>query len=236
MQSVFKFHIAMAALNHLNANNIPTNTEILVTKDDLLPNTHSPLREKYPQGNVKVPICDLIRYATCESDNNACDVLIKYVGGPQAVESYIKSIGIDQVSIAANEREMNKDFKNQYTNWTTPSAAVRLMDTFIQKELFTPEHKKLLETSLIETKTGPDKLKALLPEDLIIGHKTGHSSRNLAGLKGADNDMGFVRLPDGSGYSIAVFIKDSMESDQKNSEIIARISRIVFEHYIQQNL
>ncbi|MFR6429750.1 MAG: class A beta-lactamase, partial [Parabacteroides merdae] len=47
------------------------------------------------------------------------------------------------------------------------------------------------------------------------------------------NDIGFVLLPDGRTYSIAVFVKDSEESFAENSKIIADISRIVYEYAMQ---
>jgi beta-lactamase class A len=50
-------------------------------------------------------------------------------------------------------------------------------------------------------------------------------------LKAGDNDMGFVRLPDGSRYSIAVFVKDSKEDDKTNAALIAAISQKVYEYY-----
>ena len=39
------------------------------------------------------------------------------------------------------------------------------------------------------------------------------------------NDIGFVLLPGGRSYSIAVFVKDSEENNRANSKIIADISR-----------
>ena len=48
------------------------------------------------------------------------------------------------------------------------------------------------------------------------------------------NDIGFVLLPDGRTYSIAVFVKDSEENSQVNNKIIADISRIVYEYVTQQ--
>ena len=70
-----------------------------------------------------------------------------------------------------------------------------------------------------------------LPAGTVIGHKTGSSDRNDKGIKLADNDMGFVLLPDGKRYTIAVFIKNSIESDKANADIIARISKAVYDYY-----
>ena len=91
-------------------------------------------------------------------------------------------------------------------------------------------YKEFLQETLIETSTGNDKLKAGLPEDAVLGHKTGSSGRNKEGIKAGDNDMGFVRLPDGRQYSIAVFVSDSKEDDKTNAAIIAGISRKVYEY------
>lgn len=43
--------------------------------------------------------------------------------------------------------------------------------------------------------------------------------------------MGFVYLPNGKHYTIAVFVMNSMEDDQTNASIIARISKIVYDYY-----
>jgi len=236
MQSVYKLHLAMALLDYMERNNLSMNTEIRINKEDLMANTHSPFRDKYPQGNVSMPISELLKYTVSESDNNTCDILFDYVGGPQNVNTYIKGLGIDKISITCNERTMHKDSNAQYNNWTTPSEAVKLLELIREKELFTSENNAYLKKILVETSTGPNKIKGLLPDEIVVGHKTGNSSRNAQGIKGADNDIGFVTLPDGSGYSVAIFIKDSKESDEMNAQIISRISRVIFENYIQQGM
>ena len=49
-------------------------------------------------------------------------------------------------------------------------------------------------------------------------------------MKTADNDAGLVILPDGRKYYIATFIMDSrFETDEDNADIIARISRMVYD-------
>lgn len=64
---------------------------------------------------------------------------------------------------------------------------------------------------------------------MVIGHKAGSSDRNEKGQRIGTNDIGFVILPNGHRYSIAVFVKDSEEHDKTNEGIIAEISRIVYE-------
>src|SRR5690349_13591201 len=47
MQSVFKFHIAMAVLAEVDKGKLQLDQQIKVTKDQLPLNTWSPIREKY---------------------------------------------------------------------------------------------------------------------------------------------------------------------------------------------
>ena len=49
-------------------------------------------------------------------------------------------------------------------------------------------------------------------------------------MKIADNDAGFVLLPDGRRYYIAVFVSDSYETDAVNAAIIAAVSSLVYEY------
>ena len=81
-----------------------------------------------------------------------------------------------------------------------------------------------LENIMLKTSTGENKIKAGLPKNTKIYHKTGSGSRTPKGLKIADNDAGYVRLPNGDLYYIAIMIKDSPLSDDENSKIISDIS------------
>ena len=64
---------------------------------------------------------------------------------------------------------------------------------------------------MIDTETGANKLKGMLPAKTVVGHKTGSSDRNADGMKTADNDAGLV---------IYFFVMDSYETDE-DANIIA---------------
>lgn len=229
--SVYKFHQALAVLDYLNKHNLPLEQQVYVSKSALLPETHSPLRDKKPEGNFYMPIKELMQYSVSQSDNNACDILFNFLGGTAPVEQYIKNLGIQQIAITKTEQEMSEDFDNQYGNWTTPYAAVQLLEIFLQQELFASNYKIFLSDALIQTSTGKDKIKGLLPSETIVGHKTGMSSRNSNGVKAGDNDLGFIKLPNNKNLSIAVFIVNSTEDDRTNAEIIAQISKAAYDYF-----
>lgn len=230
MMSTFKFPLALAVLHHLDQRGLPLSTELSITKSDLLPNTYSPLRDARPNGGFRMSVGELLRYCVALSDNNASDILIRYIGGIEKVHQYVKRLGIRGMKIVATEADMHRTVEYQNLNQTRPSAAVRLMEKFLKEDLFAHEYHEFLEKTLIETSTGTNKLKGGLPDGVVMGHKTGSSDRNSSGLKIGDNDMGFVCLPNGKYYTIAVFVTDSMEDDVTNAAIIAKISEVVYRH------
>lgn len=231
LMSVFKFHQALALADYMGKRKQSLDTRLPISKSDLKPNTYSPLRDKYPQGGIEMSIADLLKYTLQLSDNNACDILFNYQGGTEAANNYIHSLGILDCTITATEDEMHQDLNRCYQNWSTPLAAARLLEVFRKKSLFADEYKEFIYRTMVECETGKDRLVAPLQnKGIIIGHKTGTGDRNSQGQQIGCNDIGFVLLPDGHSYSIAVFVKDSEESDQENSKIIAEISRIVYEY------
>lgn len=234
LMSVFKFHQALAVADYITKQNQSLDTLLKIEKSDLKPDTYSPLRDKYPQGGIEMSIADLLRYTLQQSDNNACDILFNYQGGTDAVDKYIHSLGIQDCAIVGTEAAMHEDLDLCYQNWSTPLAAAELLEIFRREPLFAKEYKDFIWQTMVECQTGQDRLVApLLDKKVTVGHKTGTGDRNAKGQQIGCNDIGFVLLPDGRTYSIAVFVKDSEESFADNSKIIADISRIVYEYVMQ---
>ena len=234
LMSVFKFHQALALADYMGKKKQSLDTRLPIKKSDLKPDTYSPLRDKYPQGGIEMSIADLLKYTLQQSDNNACDILFDYQGGPDAVNKYIHSLGIRECAIAGTETAMHEDLNLCYENWTTPLAAAELVEIFRKKPLFPKVYKDFIFQTMVECQTGQDRLVApLLDKKVTVGHKTGTGDLNAKGQQIGCNDIGFVLLPGGRTYSIAVFVKDSEENNQANSKIIADISRIVYEYVMQ---
>ena len=231
MQSVFKFHIALAVLDQVDQGKLTLNQEIFISKKELLPNTWSPIRDKYPDGNVKLTLAEIIKYTVAISDNNGCDILLKIIGGPEKVEKYIHKLGINDISITYNEEEMHKDWDAQFSNWTTPKAATDLLVAFYTKNILSDSSFNFLLKTMIETSTGKNRIKGQLPEGTIVAHKTGSSGTNDEGITAASNDIGIVTLPNGNLFAIAVFVSKSKENDETNEKIISDIAKVTWDYF-----
>ena len=232
MASVYKFHQALAVLAVLDRAGLPTTLPVEIRSSDLLPDTWSPLRDARPAGGYALPVSELLHYSIAQSDNNVCDLLFRFVGGPDRVERYVRGLGLGDTFIAADEATMHRDPAAQYANVVSPLDAVRLLERFRRGELLSPAYGDLLMATLLATVTGPDKLKGMLPSEVRVAHKTGSGLRDAQGVVAADNDMGIVFLPDGRAYSIAVFIADSHADDRADAKVIAMISRRIYDYFV----
>jgi len=231
MQSVFKFHLALAVLDQIDKGKLNLDQEIFIKKSELLPNTWSPIREKYPKGNIRLKLSEIISYTVAQSDNSGCDILFGLIGGPAKANEFIHKSGISDISIVANEQEMHKDWNIQFKNWTTPQTAVQILKKFYQQKILSISSTSFLYKTMVETTTGTDRLKGQLPKGTEVAHKTGSSGQDDKGITAAFNDIGIVTLPNGKHYAIAVFISNSKESDETNAAIIAEISKVVWNYY-----
>ena len=230
MQSVFKYHIALAVLDLVDQDKLSLYQKVFIKKSELLPNTWSPIREKNPEGNFEMPISELIEYSVAMSDNVGCDVLLRLIGGPKVVHDFLISKGAKDTQIVYNEELMQSAWKNQYENYTTMKSATKLLKDFYKGKILSKKSTEFLLGVMYRTSTGLNKIVEQLPKSAKVAHKTGSSGKNNAGLTGAENDIAIITLPNGKTYAIAIFVSDSMETWEVNCKMISNISKVVFEN------
>lgn len=224
--SVIKFPLAVAVLEKMQHEQATLTTMIPVRAEQLHTGTHSPLRDQRGRRDMKVSLEDLLRYTVTFSDNNGCDILMEYVGGPAVVEACARRLGAESVFIGHNEDWMHQNIYNQYANWGTPRSMARMLLGFFNSPDFSQKHKDFLTGIMDGTPALPGKILEGLPQGLIAGHKTGSSDRTPQGLKLADNDLAFFRLPDGRHVALAVFLCNSLESPETNLSLIKDITSL----------
>jgi beta-lactamase class A len=230
LHSVMKFPIALAVLHWVDSGKLTLNQMIHIKKKDL-PKTYSPLRDKYPKGNVDVSISDLLSYMVSLSDNDACDILLKVIGGPKTVQDYMLRLGIRGIAVRATEADMASSWELQYTNWCKPAEMTILLDKFYKGGILAKPTTDFLYKILTETTTGPHRIKGLLPAGTIVAHKTGTSPTDAEGLSPATNDVGIIVLPNGKHLAISVFVCNSTDDETTREAIIAKIAKAAFDFY-----
>lgn len=231
MQSVFKFHIAATVLDYVDKGKLSLDQKIVLNTSNLLGNTWSPLRDKYPNGGVSVPLSEILEFTVAKSDNNGCDIMLKLLGGTQTVQKFINSKGIKGFQIKYNEAEMHKDWNLQYENYSTMNAATDALRKFYDGKLLSKKSTDYLMKVMLSTSTGKNKLIEQLPKNTPVARKTGSSGKNKAGLTGAENEIAIITLPNGKHYAIAVFVSNSTETEEVNCRMISDISKLVWDYF-----
>jgi beta-lactamase class A len=233
MQSVFKLPLAFTALHFVEQARFSLDQPIRFLASDRIPHTYSPLQDKYPEANVDVSLRELLSAAVSISDNASADVVLRVVGGPAVVESYIESIGITGFHLEDGEAGLARDVTAQYRNWFEPAAAVEFLRRISDDSPLTPEHTRLLLQWMQEAGTGGHRISGDLPAGTVVMHKTG-SSGTSNGVTFATNDIGLIALPDGRRLAIAVFVTDSKADQATRDGVIARIARAAYDQAIQE--
>jgi len=227
MHSVFKFPIAMTILHMVDQRKLKLDQTIKIGKGDLS-KMYSPMRDKYPEG-ADLPLSEVLGYMVSQSDNDACDKLIKIAGGPKAIENYMFSLGIKGIAIKASEADMASAWPVQYTNWCKPVEMTHLLDILYNGSALKKPTNDFLLQLMTATTTGPKRIKGLLPANTVVAHKTGTSPTNDAGLSPATNDVGIITMPNGKHIAIAVFVSNSTEDMDARELVIARIAKAVYD-------
>lgn len=235
VMSVFKLPIALTVLHKIETEGISLDSIFTITPAQMIADTYSPLRDKHPNQAIEISLRDIIRYTVSHSDNNTCDWLIAFVGGIDTVDRHIRSLGLDNFKYQFTEDEMHQNMLHCYDNWSTPLEMSRLLYRIYNDSMLVTANLAFIKETMFQTPTGQNKLKAGLPSDARLEHKTGHSDRLHESTQIADCDAGVVYLPDNKQMYITVFIKDSRETDATNAAIIADVARIAYKTMTNQN-
>lgn len=232
MQSVMKFSIAITVLHEIDKGHFKLDQLVHIDKSDYW-DTYSPLKDKHPDGNFNTSIRELLSYMVSLSDNVACDVLIKTLGGIDKVDNYIHSIGVQNVTFKATEFQMAQVWGVQYTNWAEVTGLTHLLDVAFKPSFLSPASHAYLWKIMQETSTGPKQIKGLLPAGTVVYHKTGRSGTNEQGITAATNDIGIITLPNGKHLAIAVFVSDTPVDMTARESLISRIAKATYDEAVK---
>lgn len=234
MQSVYKFPLALVVLDMVDKGDFSLEQMITISKDELLTDTWSPLREKYGQNDVSVSLAEILEYTVSYSDNNGCDILFRLIGGTKVAHEYFKVLGIENLNIVATEAEMHADWDVQFQNCSTPATMLAVLEKYYSGELLSIASYDFLWKIMSAKKFGLKRIQGELPEDVIVAHKTGTSGTNEAGIAAATNDAGVIVSSGGEAIGIVVYVSNSTEQIEVREKIIATVSRMIWDEFTKE--
>lgn len=231
IMSVVKFPQAIYILHLVDEGKLSLTQPVSFTQAELKRDTHSPMRDERGGKPFTITLGEVLTYAVSVSDNIACDKLFDIGGGPAALTQYYNDKKITNFGVGSDYKRMNPD--SLILNWSTPEGMLEILKRFYKDEFIKDSTKQLLWNTMINSPSGPNRLKGKLPEGTIVAHKTGTFFNDSTNIK-AINDVGIVQLPNGKHFAIVVFVNDSKETPEANYATIAEISKTCWDYFIKQ--
>ncbi|HEX8215813.1 MAG TPA: class A beta-lactamase, partial [Allosphingosinicella sp.] len=104
MQSLFKLPLGIFVFALADQGKLPLDEKVRLTREQLSV-SHSPIAENFADKR-DYTIEELVRAAVATSDNTAADVLLKRVGGPQALTAFFQERGVTDFRVDRYEYEL----------------------------------------------------------------------------------------------------------------------------------
>jgi beta-lactamase class A len=111
-----------------------------------------------------------------------------------------------------------------------PTAIVQALADLHKGKLLSPASTQVMIELLEQCRTGGNRLKAGLPADWKLGHKTG-TGQDLRGYSVGINDVGLVTAPDGRVYAVAVMMRKTAKPIWARQQFFQSVSRAVAAHW-----
>ena len=200
----------------------------------------APVRE----GNY-LPAATLIELMISKSSNVSTDALLRVVGGPRAVNAFMRRSGINDFQLSRNIATLVRD-DGEYDPATiidqrdsaSPRAMARLLAGIYQGQLLSNRSRNVLINAMSKTTTGKRRIRSAVPDSSNLAHKTGTLNRTAS-------DIGIFQTPDGRSIAIAIYVTGQSLSSQHEAANkrearrmrdarIADIARVLYEGFSYQ--
>lgn len=200
--STFKLLLAASVLQAIGRGELDAGAGIGFGETDLVP--HAPVVEaNLRAGITQMTALELAEAAQTTSDNVAANLLIRALGGPDALTAGWRARGDAISRLDRWEPELNEVAPGDHRDTTTPCAMARHVATLVGGDMLAPGLRGLLRRWLVDTRTGLGRLRAGLPPAWEAGDKTGTGVGT--GLPNRLNDVAVAWPPGRAPLVIAAY-------------------------------
>lgn len=173
----------------------------------------------------------LLELMLTRSNNYATDALLKVVGGPSAVNEWVRRAGIDDWHIDRDIATLVRDDGAidparviDKRDSATPLAMVQLLSGIYQGKWLSPSSRQVLLDTMGRCVTGKQRIRAGMPEGVQVLHKTGS-------LNNTSSDIGLIETPDGRVFAVAIYVTGQGGRPGREARI-ASIARTIYNGYL----
>jgi beta-lactamase class A len=215
--STFKMLLAAAVLERVDRGTERLDRRLEFGQDAVL--EYAPVTSLHV-GAPGMRIAELCSAAITLSDNTAANVLLKQLGGPQAITQLARGLGDPITRLDRYETALNQPSPDGLSDTTTPDAMLgNLQKLLLGSALSAPSRQQLTDW-MLGTVTGKKLLRAGVPADWRIGEKTGSSNRQT-------NDVAILWPPARKPLLAAVYYENASKDSDGRAAVLASVGRIL---------
>ncbi|GAA3119190.1 class A beta-lactamase BlaA [Planomonospora alba] len=165
----------------------------------------------------------LCHAAITVSDNTAGNVLLKQIGGPAGLTRYYRSLGDPVGRLDRWEPQLNEWKPGEKRDTVKPAFMARSLQKLTVGGVLHPQDRRRLTGWLRDSTTGAERIRKGLPQDWIVGDKTGGA----AGAYAPGSDIAVAWPPSGAPLIIAVYTNRDDPAATVDNSVIAKTATLL---------
>jgi beta-lactamase class A len=169
-----------------------------------------------------VPAGRLMDVMITRSDNRATDLLMERLGGPPAIDGWLRVHKLSGIRVDRNIRQLLSDRRDlrDTRDSSTPTAMLALLRLIDTGDVLKPGSRHLLLDMMRRCQTGSNRIRGILPPGARVEHKTGT-------LANYTSDVGFLTTPYGRRIAVAFFARGG----SNRPAVIATAARAIYDAF-----
>ncbi len=192
---------------------------IFYTPQELQAWVYTPISQEHVADGMTVKeICA----ATMMYSDNAVNLLMKELGGPQAITAFARFIGDKSFQLDRWEPELNASIPGDIRDTTTPTAMGNDLNVLVLGHVLSSSQQHQLQYWLKHNTTGNARIRAGVPKDWTVGDKTGTSSEY-----GTTNDVAIIWPRHGSPIIMVIYFTQDTKEAKPQDALIASVAEVV---------
>ena len=159
------------------------------------------------------------------SDNRATDLLMASLGGPGAIDRWVRAHGVSGMRVDRTIAQLLADRRDlrDVRDSSTPVAMLGLLRLIDSGNALSPRSRWMLLDMMRRCATGSNRIRGLLPPGATVENKTGT-------LNGYTGDVGFLTLPGGRRIAVVFFARGG----DNRPAVISTAARAVYDAFDPQ--
>ncbi|MFV0575049.1 MAG: class A beta-lactamase [Vibrio sp.] len=223
LTSTFKTIACGKLLNDSEDGQLQLTDTVKVRTVDLV--TYSPVVEKYVGKQIELQnACQAAMYM---SDNTAANIIIKAVGGTEAVTQFARTLGDKVTRLDRFEPELNQGKPNDERDTTTPNMISQDINALLFGSVLSEQSKQQLKEWMVNNQVTGNLLRSVLPDYWHIADRSGaggYGSRSITAVVWTDNQSPVI---------ISIYLTQTEASMDELNQAIVEIGKAIFDSLLE---